>query len=332
VGLGDIQREWNDLDSAERYLGRAVDLVSGALTVDADTVTHGYLSLARVQQARGRSADARATLKDFAVLARKRDFFPLLIARGEAVRARLALIQNDLPGAVRWAEVSGLDADASNYPREEEYLTLARVLIARGREDPMGPYRDDALSLLDRLFKTAERGGRRGSVIEILVLRALALQSLHESSEALAMLERALVLAEPEDYVRLFVDEGAPMETLLSELLKRRRIEHRDARLHPVLGYAQRLLAEFGSPHTSTEPPVGRASARHQSLLDLLTTREREVLELIAEGLSNPEIAARLFIATSTVKWHVHGVFRKLEVDSRTGAVARARELRLNSA
>ena len=332
VGLGDIQREWNDLDAAERYLRCAVDLVTGALTVDADTVTHGYLSLARVQQARGRSAEARATLQELADLARQRGFFWLLVVRREALQARLTLIQDDLPAAVRWAEVSGLDADAPNYPREEEYLTLARVFIARGREEPMGPYLDDALGLLDRLFKAAESGGRRGSVIELLVLRALALQARHESSEASAALERALVVAEPEDYVRLFVDEGAPIETLLSELLKRRRIEHRDARLHAVLGYAQRLLAEFGSPHKSTEQPVGRASQSHQPLLDLLTAREREVLELIAEGLSNPEIAARLFIATSTVKWHVHGVFRKLEVDSRTRAVARARELHLISA
>ena len=92
VGLGDIQREWNDLDGAERHLRRAVDLVSGALTVDADTVTHGYVSLARLEQARGLHTDARATLEEFANLARRRGFFPLLVARGEAARARLALL------------------------------------------------------------------------------------------------------------------------------------------------------------------------------------------------------------------------------------------------
>jgi LuxR family maltose regulon positive regulatory protein len=100
-----------------------------------------------------------------------------------------------------------------------------------------------------------------------------------------------------------------------------------------LLGYLQRLLAAFESPHTSTKPPVpnGFAWTPDQQLVDPLTTREREVLGLIAEGLSNQEIAARLFIATSTVKGYVHGIFRKLEVDSRTGAVARARELNLIS-
>jgi LuxR family maltose regulon positive regulatory protein len=331
VGLGDIHREWNDLDGAEHLLGRAVGLVSGALTVDADTVTHGYLSLARVQQARGRGADARATLKEFADLARQRDFFPLLSARGESARARLALIQDDLPAAVRWTEASGLGVDDEpNYPREEEYLTLARVLIAQGRLDPMGSYLDDALGLLDRLFRAAEGRGRMGSVIEILALRALALQARHESSETLIALERALALAEPEGYVRLFLDERAPMETLLSEFINGWPKGPRDARRHAVFGYARRLLEAFESSHTSPDS-AGYVPGLDRSSLDPLTAREGEVLVLITEGLPNQEIAARLFVATSTVKGYVHSIFRKLEVDSRTRAVARARELNLIS-
>jgi LuxR family maltose regulon positive regulatory protein len=332
VGLGDIQREWNDLDSAESHLRRGTDLVAGALMVGADVVTHGYLSLARLQQARGRGTDALATLEGFATQARQRDFFPLFLGRGEAAKARLALAQGDLPAAVNWAEASGLGFDDEpNYPREEQHLTLVRVLLAQAQNDAMGSYLGDALGLLDRLCKAAEGGGRMGSVIEILVLRALALQAQHESSEALATLERTLTLTEPEGYVRVFVDEGGPMETLLSELLKRRRKGPRDARQHALLGYARQLLAAFESPHTSTEPPVGRASESDQLLLDPLTTRELEVLTLIAEGLSNPEIATRLFIATSTVKGYVHNIFRKLDADSRTMTVARARELHLIS-
>jgi len=158
-------------------------LFSGAKTVDADLVTYGYLSLARLQQARGRGADARATLEEFVNLTNQRDFFPLLIKRGEAARARLALMQGDLPAAVSWAEASGLGAyDEATYPREEEYLTLVRVLIAQGRLDSVGAYLDDALGLLGRLFETAEGGGRIGSIIEILALRTLVLQARHESS------------------------------------------------------------------------------------------------------------------------------------------------------
>ena len=332
VGLGDIQREWNDLDSAESHLRRGTDLVSGAFMVDADVVTHGYLSIARLQQARGRHDDAYATLDEFANLARQRDFFSLLIARGEAAQARLAFMQDDLPSAVSWSEASGLVAgDEPSYPREEEYLTLVRVLIAQGRLDSMGSYLDDALGLLGRLFKTAEDGGRMGSVIEILALRALALQARQGSSEALAALESSLVLAEAEGYVRVFVDEGAPMKALLLALLKARRKGGRGAKQLTSLTYVRRLLAAFESPHTGTEPPAGAASDTIRPLPDPLTARERDVLELVADGLSNQEIAARLFIATSTVKGYIHSLLRKLEVDSRTKAISRAHEMDLLS-
>jgi LuxR family maltose regulon positive regulatory protein len=332
VGLGDIHREWNDLDSAESHLRRGIDMFTGTLSVDADVVTHGYLSLARLEQARGRHADAQATLEEFADLARQRDFFSLLAARGEAALARLALVQDDLPAAVSWAEASGLGAcDEPSYRREEQYLTRARVLIAQGQLGPMNSYLDDALGLLDRLFTAAEGAGRMGSVIEILALRALALQARQQWSESLPTLESALTLAEPEGYVRVFVDEGPPMAVLLSEIFKRRRRGARNARQRAVSVYAGRLLVAFQSPHTNTEPPVGRAPESDQPMLDPLTAREREVLELIAEGLSNREIAARLFIATSTVKGYVHSLLRKLEADSRTKAISRARELHLLS-
>jgi LuxR family maltose regulon positive regulatory protein len=129
------------------------------------------------------------------------------------------------------------------------------------------------------------------------------------------------------------VDEGRPMAALLSELLKVRRKGPRDARQHALLGYVQRLLAVFESPHTSTDPPVPGVYAQGQDQLlpEHLTAREREVLTLIAEGLSNQEIAVRLFIEVGTVKGYVHSLLRKLEVDSRTKAVARARELHLVS-
>jgi LuxR family maltose regulon positive regulatory protein len=170
-----------------------------------------------------------------------------------------------------------------------------------------------------------------GSVIEILALRALALQARQEWSGSLPTLERALTLAEPEGYVRVFVDEGAPMAALLSEILKPRRRGSRNARQRAVSVYARRLLVAFEPPHTNTEPPVGWAPEGDRPMLDPLTAREREVLELIAEGLSNREIAARLFIATSTVKGYVHSLLRKLEADSRTKAISRARELHLLS-
>ena len=332
AGLGDIHREWNELDTAETHLRRGTDLVAGAIMVEADVATHGYLSLARLQQARGRLDDALATLQEFADLARRRNFAARLVARSEAARARIALMQDDLPAAVGWAEASGLDSEGKpSYPREEQYLTLVRVLIAQGRLDPTGSYLDDALGLLGRLLGAAEDGGRMGSIIEILALRALALQAEHDSSDALAALERALALAQPEGYVRLFLDEGASMKALLSELLKTRRKGGSGAKQLTSLTYVRRLLAAFEAPHTSTGLSVEHGSQSGQSLYVGLTTREREVLELIADGLSNREIASRLFIATSTVKGYVHSLLRKLEAENRTRAISRARELHLLS-
>ena len=331
-GLGEIYRQWNDLDAAERHLRHGRDFFMGTLMVDANVVTHVYLSLARLQQARGRSADARATLKEFAELAHRHDISPLLVARGEAAQARLALVQGDLHAAVSWAEASELDtADEPNYPCEEQYLTLVRTRIAQCRLDTVGSRLVDALGLLDRLFGKAQAGGRMGTVIEILALRALALEARHEPREALAALERSLVLAEPEGYVRVFVDEGRPMASLLSEFLAARGKGSRDPHQHAVLGYVQRLLAAFEPPHTGTSSSVSDSDAaeKDRPLPEHLTAREREVLALIAEGLSNREIAGRLFIEVGTVKGYVHSILRKLEVENRTKAVARARELRL---
>jgi LuxR family transcriptional regulator, maltose regulon positive regulatory protein len=325
-GMGDLLREWNDLDAAERHLEQGMDLVSGMPTVDADVVAHGFISLARLQQARGEYGPAITTLEIFSHLAHRQNFFPPLLANAAAAKARLSLAQGDLPAAIGWAEASGLHLDEPSYPREAEYLTLARVLIARGRDDPEGPYFDDALRLIDLLLGAAESGARMGSAIEILILRALALQARRETTGAFEALERVLTLGEPEGYVRVFVDEGAPMAALLSAFLKARRRGGRGTKQLASLGYVRRLLAVFEPP-----APTQHAQATGQPLPEHLTRREREVLALIAEGFSNQEIADRLFIAPSTVKWYVHSILRKLEVDSRIKAVARARELHLVS-
>jgi len=333
-GMGDLLREWNDLDAAERHLEQGMDLVSEIPTVDAEVVAHGFISLAQLQHAWGEYGAAETTLETFSHLARERNFFPQLLGHAAAMKARLPLAQGDLPGAIGWAEASGLHVDDEpSYPREAEYLTLARVLIARGRGNPEGPHFDDALRLIDRLLGAAESGARMGSAIEILILQALALHARRETSGAFVALGRALTLAEPEGYVRVFVDEGTPMAALLSAFLKALHKGGRGAKQLATLGYVRRLLAVLESPHTGAEPPAPaqHAQARDQLLTEHLTRREREVLALIAEGFSNREIAARLFIATSTVKWYVHSILRKLEVDSRTKAVARGRELHLTS-
>jgi LuxR family maltose regulon positive regulatory protein len=327
AGMGEIHLQWNDLQSAERYLRQAVDLAAGGLTVGADVVTDSYLSLARLHEARGHPGRASVTLDELLSLARQRGFFYPLIERGEAARARLALRQHDFDAAIDWAEGQG-DATDITYSREEQHLTMVRVLIHRA-ENASPSYANDARVLLDRILAAAARAGRTDSVIKILVLQALSLQACDERTAAIRTLERALVLAEPEAYVRVFVDEGAPMAALLKDLLQARRSDLHDQQSGGQLRYARRLLAGFHSSDPSGRPSTPGVDHRQRPVNDALTTREHEVLELIAGGLSNRDIAARLFVATSTVKSYTNNIYRKLCVESRTQAIAEARALHL---
>jgi LuxR family transcriptional regulator, maltose regulon positive regulatory protein len=190
------------------------------------------------------------------------------------------------------------------------------------------------MELLERLLHAAEAGERTGSIIEILMLQALAHQVQGDISAALVPLERALSLAEPEGYVRIFVDEGPPMAVLLAKLHEHARKRPRAALTNVPLAYIERLLArgervQEGISPVATSSPAAPMPA--QSLLDPLTGRELEVLRLIAAGLSNRAIAARLVLAVSTVKSYVNTIYGKLQVESRTQAVARARALHLLS-
>jgi len=315
-GLGDLLRELNELDAAERHLVEGMDLVKGTLTVFADEVTLGYIALARLQQARGEYSRALATLDAFMDLARKRHFVPQMLARGMAVRAQVELAQANLTAAIRWADGNGLslaDEDLS-YPREQEYLALARVRIAEARDDPASPFLQDTLALLDRLLHDAETKTRLSSVLEILVLRALALSAREDQKYALTTLEHALTRAEAEGYIRLFVDEGGPMRSLL-----------RQAQARGIASdYVAQLLAAFDEQHVS-----GPAVPAHSMLVEPLTEREREVLHLLSTGASNREIARRLVLSVGTVKKHVYNICGKLGTQSRTQALARARGLNL---
>jgi LuxR family maltose regulon positive regulatory protein len=315
-GLGDLLREWNDLEAAERHLVQGMALVNEMLTVEPFMAMLGYTALARLQQARGNGPAALATLDSLAHLAQRRHFAPHLLTQRVAVRAQLELAQGNQVAAMRWAEASGLSTkdDELPYPREKEYLTLARVYIAQARDDQVTPFLQEVLGFLDRLLSDAESKACMNSVLEILVLRALALDAQGNRTGALAILERALVLAAPEGYIRLFVDEGAPMLALLRQAHARSRVP----------GYVATLLSTFGEQHISHA-----ASASSSMLVEPLTPREREVLYLLSTGASNGEIARRLVVSVGTVKRHVSNICGKLDVHSRTQAIARARILLL---
>ena len=316
--LGDLLREWNDLDAAEWQLTQGMALVNETLTVDPPTAIRGYTALARLQQAQGNSREALATLDTLMHLAERRRFPPHLVTQVAAVRARLELAQGKLAAAIHWADTCGLSAndDDLRYPREGEYLALARVRIEQERESPTTLFLQDVLHLLDRLLQDAEAKARIGSVLDILVLRALALGAQGDRTAALATLEQALFLAAPEGYIRLFVDEGAPMLTLLRQAHARSKVP----------GYVATLLAAFGEQNVSNLP---LSSPRPSLLAEPLTEREREVLQLLLKGASNREIARRLVLSVNTVKRHVYNLCGKLGVQSRAQAIIRARDLNL---
>jgi LuxR family maltose regulon positive regulatory protein len=337
-GLASLYYEWNELEQAERCLSQGIDQVLGAITVDADVITWGYITMARLQQAQGNETGALEALEMLTQLAEERKFRPYLKTRKAAAQARIWLAQGNLPAAVAWAHNTDLRPTDENlaYDLEAEYLTLARVAIAQGRENPDDLHLQDAIPLLDRLLQVAEAGSRMGHVIEILSLRAQAHSALKVRADALADIERALLLAESEGFVRSFVDEGEPLRLLISEfrsMAGKQQSRMRLVRQSTLLNYVDRLLSAFSvrSPVIAPGPRISEQAQYRQgdSLQVTLSERELEVLRLIAEGASNRDIAERLVIANPTVKRHVSNIFNKLGVSSRTQAVAAGREIGL---
>ena len=337
-GLASLYYEWSELEEAERCLSQGIAQVLGTITVDADVITWGYITLARLRQANGDGTGALEALKTLAQLAEQRKFQSYLKARIAAAQARIWLAQGDLPDSIHWAENNGIrptDEDVPYY-REAEYLTLARVQIAQGREHPEALPLQEIITLLNRLLQAAETGSRIGSVIEILGLRAQAHSVLKTRADALSDIERALLLAEPEGFIRSFVDEGESLRVLISEfrsMAGKQQSRMRLVKQSTLLNYVDRLLSAFSvrSPVIAPGPRISEQAQYRQgdSLQVTLSERELEVLRLIAGGASNRDIAEKLVIANPTVKRHVSNIFNKLGVSSRTQAVAAGREIGL---
>lgn len=317
--LGEVLYEWNELATAFSYLRRACELGERGGNVAA--LGWSYMALARALLASGDLQGTGATLDRLESLAHSAAL-PVWIATAlPAWRAGLLTRQGRLAEAVCLFRERGLDAaDQVHYLHEGEYLMLARLLLAEGRPD-------DAVRLLARLREAAESSGRMVTVLAADVLEAIALQAQGQGAQAKAAMQHALSLAEPEGYVRVFIDEGQPMATLLMEELRgRKELRGTGREYRPSAAYLERLLAAFTTVESAltTPPPVPSPP-----LLELLSEREIEILRLIAEGLSNREIGQRLYLALPTVKWHTGNIYGKLGVKSRTHAVARARSLGL---
>jgi LuxR family transcriptional regulator, maltose regulon positive regulatory protein len=327
LGLSELHRERGDLEAAAQHL-----LTTKELGEQAEWPGNKYrwcTAMARIKEAQG-DLDSALDLLNEAERLHIRT--PLPDVRPiAALKSRIWIAQGRLAEALGWVRERGLSVDDGlSYLREFEHITLARALIARYKRDRVDSAIHEAMSLLERLLSAAEEGGRLGSVIEILVLQALAYGAQGNVTSALEPLARALALAEPEGFVRIFVDEG----TSVAELL--RRLESQAETLH-MRRYIRRLLSAFEEQEDvhSFGPAQDKSSTRSRPSIDAehlvepLSERELEVLRLIAQGLSNREISERLFRALSTIKGHNRMIFDKLQVKSRTEAVARARELGL---
>ena len=304
LGLGLLHHEMGEDEPAAHHLQKAFEL--GRQTTIVDWMYRKSLAQAYLKESEGDLRSALELLNDaqrFYVRTPIPNLRPV-----EAMQARIHIKQNHLNKAQAWAHQSGLSLqDKPIFLNEFGYLTFARIMLAENQNDQ---HFQTMLQMLESLLKQAESQNRLRSRIDILITQALAF-SAKDSAKALAALEQALTLAEPEGYLRLFVDEGKPMAELLSKF-KSSKLQQ----------YANRILAAL-------TPSIHPSSFSLQPLIDPLSDRELEVLRLIAQGLSNQEITQKLVVALSTVKGHNLRIFAKLQAKSRTEAVARARELGL---
>ncbi len=314
-GLAELCIERDDLEAAAQHLTTSQML--GEQTALTDWPHRLCITQARLKEAQGDMAGALALL-DEAERVHVRGPLPD-VRPVAALKACVWLRQGRLAEALEWARTHGLSADDDmRFTREFEHMTLARLLIAASKGDREAACLNDATRLLDRLLHAAETGRRMGSAIQILLLQALAFSAQANQPRAHASLARALTLAEPEGYLRTFMDEGEAMRLLIERQARNRN--------HPRHGYADRLLAAFTHPLAA---PKAGSSPQKSAPAEPLSARELEVLRLLRSELSGPEIAQQLIVSLNTLRTHTKSIFNKLGVNNRRAAIHRAEELDL---
>jgi len=304
AGLGRISFERNQIEDAYEYIRHCIDLCRQWGDVNLQAVASAML--ARLEQARGYLKEAQEAARNALQLAEEHALSTYRSIQVKSDLARVWLAQGNLEKVTQHVQNEGWTVnDDIPYQREPEYVIFLRVLLAQRNFDA-------AMALSERLLQKAQAAGRVGLVTEVLILKALAFQAKKDTERALAALERALSLAQPEGFVRMFLDEGEPMTRLLCQAQSRQ----------VGINYASELLSAIGRTSGMIQPSM-------QLLIEPLTTRELEVLKFIETGASNQEIAEKLVISNATVKRHITNIYAKLGVKSRTQSVAIGRELKL---
>lgn len=309
IGMGELLYERDDLDAATHHLTEGVELARR--TGDVEILMWGHIGLSQVRLARGDVEGALTAARQAEWVAQSAGIDHAIVDAA-AWTARLHLARGDLAAAAFTRERAASVGEVRRSSRELERLSLARLLIARHESG-------EALQLLAQLQEAAHPASK---TITILALQALALRATGENDRTLRTLAQALVLAEPEGYVRTFVDEGPAMAELLSGVLDVQQRGRLDSSVRVPAHYLRKLLAVLERDVSGAAPPSA-------GLPEPLSERELEVLQLIAAGRTNREIAGDLFVSEGTVKTHINNIYRKLDARSRTHALARARELQV---
>jgi LuxR family maltose regulon positive regulatory protein len=306
IRLSAVLREWNDLETATGYAREGLELCKQ--WGQADFLVYSYIEVAKVLQAIGDMDGALDAIQTGKRIASNVSPWPGFHVATQ--QARLWLVQGKLEDVTRWVQVSGLRNDDSlSFQYLFRYIVLARVLIAQG-------VFDEAAGLLSRLLEVAEKARAMGCMIEILILQALALQAQGKIDHALTSLERALVSAEPEGYVRTFIDEGSSMGKLLQQTTAP----------GVAVGYVGKLLTAL-KKETKSKRQLGEGFSA--SIVEPLSERELEVLRLLKTHLSSTGIAEELTISANTVRTHIKSIYSKLNVHNRQDALQRAQKLEL---
>jgi LuxR family maltose regulon positive regulatory protein len=322
---GEILREWNALDDAAQAVSQGIEHCQQSGFEKA--LSFGAIILARIRRAQGRSEEAVRLMQQYEQIVHQEAATTLVGSSVFLYLVQLWIVQGNLDAAIQWGQHYRRTLESDGSPRSlyaQESLTLARLLLAQSRQGRSLPGEhplEEALSLLERVRSRTEAEGQMPDVLEALVLQALVLQAQGHLPQALRALEEALTLAEPEGYVRLFVDEGPPMAELLQQVAASGAASH----------YITSLLEALGVPTHHLQDAEDAQTHAPAELIEPLSEREVEVLRLLASGGSNAQLARTLVVSTSTVKTHLQHIYGKLGVANRTQAVARAQELRLLS-